>query len=179
MKQWRIFGLMVALAVGAVAMSNAFATPVVQGTGAAFHLVPNPGGTPPVKDGPPVIGAKGKIHRSDSGVTINIQTVGLAPHHAYTVWVIEVNCGVTPCRPVQLAGKIIGKSGKGNFSGRLSLNADPSRAVQDPFGGDFHCIIADHGVLDPKDLPNAIKSAVPPFSPDGTQNWEQVVIFAP
>jgi len=179
MKRWRILGLMMALALGAIVLSSAIASPAVQGTGTAFYLVPNPGGTPPVKDGPPVIGAKGTIHRDCNGVTINIHTVDLDPHHAYTVWVFEVNCGVVPCRPVQLTGKIIGKSGKGNFSGRLALNADPSRPVQDPFSGDFHCILADHGPLDPKDLPNAIKSAVPPFAPDGSLNWEQVVVFAP
>ena len=106
-------------------------------------------------------------------------TTGLDAGHAYTVWVIEVNCGAPACRPIQLAGHIVGKTGVANFSGFLGLNSDASRAVQDPFGGDFHCIIADHGPLDPSDLPHAIKSGLPPFAPDGTQNWEQVFIFSP
>ena len=173
------FLLVLALAIGITVLPNAFAAKAVQGTGAAFYLVPNPGGSPPVKDGLPVIGATGAIHRTASGVTINIHTVDLDPQHAYTVWVIEVNCGAAACRPIQLAGQIVGESGVGNFSGRLGLNDDPTRAVQDPFGGDFHCIIADHGPVDPSNMPNAIKSPLPPFAPDGTQNWEQVVIFSP
>jgi hypothetical protein len=126
-----------------------------------------------------VEGATASIHRNVKGVAINIHTVGLDPNHVYTVWIFEVNCGASSCLPVQLAGHIVGESGVASFSGHLGLNSDSSRPVQDPFGGEFHAIIADHGPLDPSDLPNAIKSPVPPFSPDGTQNWEQVVIFAP
>ena len=179
MKRVLIFGSLLAVACGFMALPHAIAGPTVKGTAAAFHLVPNPGGSPPVKDGAPVVGAKGTIHRNSSGVTINIHTVDLDPGHAYTVWVIEVNCGAAACIPIQLAGHIVGKSGKANFSGRLGLNADARRAVQDPFGGDFHCIIADHGALDPEDMPDAIKTGLPPFSPDGTQNWKQVFIFSP
>jgi hypothetical protein len=179
MKRFMIFGAVLCVGLGLVVLPDALAGPTVQGTAKAFHLVPNPGGSPPVKDGAPVIGAKGTIHRTSTGVTINIHTVGLDPGHVYTVWVFEVNCGTVPCRPLQLTGHVIGKSGKASFSGRLGLNADPTRPVQDPFGGDFHCILADHGPLDPDDMPNAIKSAVPPFAPDGTLNWEQVFIFAP
>jgi hypothetical protein len=181
MKSYLTAGLLVAaaLAIGGAVLPEAIAAKAVQGTGQAFHLVPDPGGSPPVKDGAPVVGAKGTIHRTSKGVTINIHTVGLDSQHACTVWVFEVNCGAAACRPVQLAGHIVGASGKGNFSGHLGLNADPTRPVQDPFGGDFHCVIVDHGPIDPSDMPNAIKSPLPPFSPDGTQNWEQVMIFAP
>ena len=169
-----------ALAFGVIVLPNVLAGErAVQGTGDVFELVPNPGGTPPVKDGDAVEGATASITRNTKGVTINIHTVGLDPNHAYTVWVIEVNCGAPVCRPVRLAGHIVGASGVGNFSGRLDLNDDPSKPVQDPFGGEFHCIITDHGPIDPKDLPGAIKTPLPPFAPDGTQNWEQVVIFNP
>ena len=179
MKRILICGIVLALAFGAVALPTAVAAPAVQGTGEAFYLVPNPGGSPPVTDGPPVLGARGTIHRTENGVAINIHTVDLDPNHVYTVWVIEVNCGEPRCIPVQLAGHIIGKSGVGNFSGFLGLNSDAAKAVQDPFGGDFHCIIADHGEVDPSNLPGAIMTPVPPIAPDGTLNWEQVVIFSP
>jgi hypothetical protein len=95
------------------------------------------------------------------------------------VWVFELDEDGNMSAPVQLDGHVIGKSGIGNFSGRLALNDDPNRPVQAPHGGEFHCVIADHGVIDPSDMPDAIKTPIPPFSPDGTQNWEQVVIFFP
>jgi hypothetical protein len=178
MKRTGVFMSAIALTFGLILLPDALADSTVHGTGDVFYLIPNPGGSPPVQAGAPVSGATASIHRSTSGVTINIKTVGLDAGHAYTVWVIEVNCPFGPCKPVQLAGKIIGKSGKGNFSGHLSFNEDPSKPVQDPFGGEFHCILANHGPLNPKDMPNAIKSAVPPFS-GGQQNWDQVVIFDP
>jgi hypothetical protein len=179
MKRYVVLGLFLSLlapAFAVIILPSASAAPAVQGTGAVFHLVPS-GGTPPVTAGDPVEGATASIHRTSNGVTININTVGLDPHHAYTVWLFEVNCG-TCTGPVQLTGKIVGESGVGNFSGHLKINSDETRPVQDPFGGDFHAVIADHGPLDPSDLPNAIKSPVPPFS-NGVQNWKQVVIFAP
>ena len=171
-----------AITAAAAAMSIAFVAPVdaqgaVQGDGVVLHLVPDPGESPPVTGGTAVEGATASIHRNAAGVTINIHTVGLDAGHAYTVWLFEVNC--QSCTgPIQLAGHVVGGSGAGNFGGRLGINSDPARPVQDPLGGDFHVVIADHGPLDPADMPNAIMSGVPPFT-GPTQNWEQLIIFAP
>ena len=166
-----------ALSMGVLGLSTAEASRAVQGEGDVFHLVPDPGGAPPVIAGDPVDGATASIHRNAAGVTINIHTVGLDPGHAYTAWLFEVNCQLS-AGPVQLTGHVVGGSGVGNFSGRVGVNSDPTRPVQDPHGGDFHVVIADHGPLDPADMPNAIMSGVPPFSGE-TQNWEQVIVFAP
>jgi hypothetical protein len=176
MKRLGILGIVLAIAVAAMAVPSAFAVRTEHGTGDVFHLVPS-GGAPPVMAGAEVSGASASIRRTESGITINIRTVGLAPKHAYTVWVFEV--GGTPVAPMFLTGHIIGNTGIGNFSGRLNLNPDTTKPVQEPLDGEFHCIIADHGVVDPSDLPGAISTPVPPFAPDGTQNWKQVVIFEP
>ena len=96
MKRILICGFFAAVALGIVVLPLATAAPAVKGTGVAFHLAPDIGSAPPVKHDGLVVGAKGTIHRTDSGITINIHTVGLTPGNAYTVWVVEVNCGAPP-----------------------------------------------------------------------------------
>jgi hypothetical protein len=171
-----------AITAAVAVMSIALVAPVdaqgaVQGDGVVLNLVPAPGQSPPVTGATVVHGATASIHRNAAGVTINIHTVGLDAGHAYTVWVFEVSCEPS-CGPIQLAGHVVGGSGAGDFSGRLGINSDPALPVQDPLGGDFHVIIADHGLLDPANMPHAIKSGIPPFT-GTTQNWEQLIIFAP
>ena len=151
-----------ALALGVfLTQSPALAGPAVHGTGDVFTTV----GPPPSGPGDPVQGWTAKILRNHKGVTINIQAVGLNPHHAYTAWIAEVGSG----RAVPLTGHIVGGSGKSTFSGRLGLN---NPYLQNPLGGEFHVVIADHGPLDPSLLPDAIKT---PFG----STWTHVVIFLP
>ena len=89
MKRILICGFLLAVGLGIVVLPFATAAPAVKGTGVAFHLAPDLGGAmPPVKHDGLVVGAKGTIHRTDNGVTINIHTVGLTHKHAYTVWVM-------------------------------------------------------------------------------------------
>jgi hypothetical protein len=160
-----------ALSFGVLGLSTAEASRAVQGDGVVTTLVPNPAfpgpDELPLKAGDVVNGATASIHRNAAGVSINIHTVGLNAGHAYTVWVIEV-CETCGGPPVQLAGHVVGRSGVGNFSGRLG--------VQDPLGGEFHVVIADHGLLDPANMPDAIKTGLPPFS-GPTQNWSQLAVF--
>jgi hypothetical protein len=175
----------IAIVAAAAAMSIALVAPVdaqgaVQGDGVVHHLVPSAGPLP-VEPGLLVDGATASIHRNAAGVTMNIHTVGLDAGHAYTAWVFEINCescASGPAGAIQLTGHVVGGSGAGNFSGQLGINSDLTKPVQDPLGGDFHVVIADHGLLDPADMPNAIMSGVPPFTGE-LQNWEQLIIFAP
>ena len=162
------------LALGAfLVQSPALAGPAINGAGTVSHTLPNPNPGPPVVETNPVEGATAKIHRNDKGITINIQTVGLNPNHVYTAWLVEI--GVTgPGNPPQfLTGRIVGGSGKATFSGRRST-------VVKAMAGEFHVVLADHGLKDPSTLTEE-KTTFVPFiiNPDGTWNYQQVAIFLP
>lgn len=161
------------LALGVfLTQSPALAGPAVNGSGKAYHTEMNPNPGPPVRStGVEVEGSKAKVHRNDKGVTFNIKAVGLNPHHVYTLWLFEIGATGPVGPPQLLTGRIVGGSGKATFSGRLKL--------QDPIGGEFHAIVADHGPKDPSTLPEEMRIGVPPFAPDGSLNWTQVVIFLP
>lgn len=156
--------------------TTASAAPASHGEGAVFtlKLSGNPPPAPPVEDDQPVEEATAKITRNSSGVTINIRTVGLDAHHAYTAWALVFNCGnTTDCEfvrpPVRLAGHIVGGSGNASFNGHLAAGG----GFDDPMGAEFHIVIADHGHVNDVTLPGDIKEPVPP------PNWRQVAIFAP
>ncbi len=164
-----------ALALGVfLTQSPALAGPAVQGTGYVVVTKVNPG---PV--GPPYLpdfeelrveGWTTKILRNEKGVTVNIHAVGLNPHHAYTAWIGQKGQG----RATFLMGHIVGGSCESTFSGRLGLSSKSEGPIEDPLGGEFHVIIADHGPIDELNppLPAAIKT------PAGSI-WTHVVIFDP
>ena len=165
------------LAVGGVSLAGAgtaaLAAPASHGEGEVFTLKLNEFPPPPVVDDQPVEDATAKITRNSSGVTINIRTVGLDAHHAYTAWALVFNCGNTAdCAfepPVRLAGHIVGGSGNASFNGHLAAGG----GFDDPMGAEFHIVIADHGHVNDVTLPGDIQTPVPP------PNWRQVAIFAP
>jgi hypothetical protein len=175
MKNTIALNSILAVALGAfLTQSPALAGPAINGSGHVSNTAPNP-----IQPGPPIVettlveGATAKIHRNDKGVTVNIQTVGLKPNHVYTAWFVEV--GVTgPGNPPQfLTGRIVGGSGKATFAGHMST-------VVDAMAGEFHVVLADHGLKDPSTLPEE-KTTFVPFinNGDGTWNYEQVAIFLP
>lgn len=123
----------------------------------------------------PVQGASAHLTRSGGGATINFDSSGFGPHHAVTVWVFSFdhpeNCdfgGQTPdgryrlCgfgddgapdtgfSVQQLAGHVIGANGNANFGGHVD--------VDNPMGAEFHVVSADHGAMDPAQLPGQIMS---------------------
>ena len=175
MKNTIALNSILALALGiCLTQSPALAGPAINGTGHVSNTAPNP--NPP---GPPIVettlveGATAKIHRNHKGITINVKTVDLKPDHVYTAWLVEE--GVTgPGNPPQfLTGRIVGGSGKATFAGRMST-------VVDAMGGEFHVVLADHGLKDPSTLPEEKRTFVPFIdNGDGTWNYVQVAIFLP
>lgn len=168
------------LALGAfLTQSPALAGPAVNGSGEVTHTEVNTTGVggPVISTGVEVEGASAKIHRNDKAVTINIKTAELNPHHVYTVWIFELDANGPVGPPQLLTGRIVGGSGKATFTGRSK--------VQDSLGGEFHCIMADHGPKDPSSLPDEMRRGVAPFITDPVTgellvlNWHQVAVFLP
>ena len=102
---------------------------------------------------------------------IRVKTSGLVPGNVYTLWVFSFsnpgNCLVDGCgtddaaeRPdavgfkvQQIAGHVTGQSGNVNLAGSIS--------VENAQGAEYHVVVAEHGALDPANMPFAIKSPGP------------------
>lgn len=123
-----------------------------------------------------VAGSTVRVNATSRRAHINARTSGLIGGNAYTLWSISFSnpqacshgdaaAGLL-CGPgdddvtgpagfaMQLvAGHPIGKSGKANFGGSV--------AVENASGAEYHIVVADHGVKDPKQLPGQIKTPGP------------------
>lgn len=125
-----------------------------------------------------VAGASASVTRTNGGVTINVDSSGFGAHHAVTGWVVSfddpANCDfgsllpdgrMALCGPgddtamdtgfsiQQFAGHVVGANGNANFGGHVK--------VGNPMGAEFHVVLADHGPMDPAELPHQIKSPAP------------------
>jgi len=120
----------------------------------------------PFPSGPVIDGASASISRSANGVNAWLQTSGLTPGHAYTLWVIVFNhpeyCAVPdactvadvpvddPDVGIDLingAGLVVGNSGQATFSGRINVGDLGIRGVGllDPYAPEIHLAVRDHG----------------------------------
>jgi hypothetical protein len=112
--------------------------------------------------------AKATLVRQPDGVRYRIDTHGLVPGHAYTVWFVLVNdpaaCDAAPCAPPQIIGdpavdgqvtwgkegRIARHNGTARFNARVAAGPllDGWLQVQgldDPMGAEIHLVLNDHG----------------------------------
>jgi hypothetical protein len=103
---------------------------------------------------------------------ITVKTSGLVPGNVYTLWGISFshpeNCTIAyACGPgddvpgtpagwaiQQVGGHVTGKSGNVNFGGSI--------AVDNAQGAEYHIVVAEHGPLDPANMPAQIMTPGPP-----------------
>ena len=124
-----------------------------------------------------VDGSQVSVNATGDRARVTVKTSGLEGHYAYTLWSFSFskpwNCSGGACGfddtetaaqraavgyMVQfVAGHPVGGNGKVNFGGTITV---PNAA-----GAEYHIVIADHGVKDPAQLPEQIKTP----SPDGVQ----------
>jgi len=129
-----------------------------------------------------VPGSTVRVNATEGAAHITVRTSGLDAGHAYTLWSISfskwenctfgdaalgLKCGPGPSGPgsgddgasdtgfaiSQVAGHIVGKSGKANFGGTVP--------VVDADEAEYHIVVADHGVKVPADLPGQIRGGAP------------------
>lgn len=128
--------------------------------------------------GAPVDGASASAVRTNGGVTITVDSSGFGANHAVTVWIFSFDhpencdfggplpdgrtrlCGFgddgaddTGFRIQQAAGHVLGGTGNANYGGHVS--------VVNPLGAELHVVLADHGPMDPAQLPEQIVSGAP------------------
>jgi hypothetical protein len=164
------------------------------GAGAADTLpmswVPPSGMTPG-----PIAGTHALLETSPAGASMRIETSGLTPGHAITVWWVAVqspeNCSTRPCSPMDAMGNAELMNTVATNAGGAVVEADgtleiasflPVGAVDgnfydstfdQPQTAEFHLVIQDHGPLIP-DLAaemlgyfrgGCTDESVPPFYP--------------
>jgi hypothetical protein len=122
-----------------------------------------------------VDGASMDARITGGGVNISAHTNGLTGGNAYTLWSISFShpehcthgdeaagllCGMGDDGPGpqgfafnQVGGNIAGASGNLTISGHVN--------VENAAGAEYHVVVADHGPLDPSDLPHQIMSPAP------------------
>jgi hypothetical protein len=128
-----------------------------------------------------------RLTRNDGGVSYRVQTTGLEPGTATTLWIVIFNhpehCATTPCGLPDLfvpevmadvayaAGNVIGGSGRATFAGRRDVGDDsgsimgewfgmPENGLADARGAEIHFIIRNHG---PK-IPGLVDEMISTFN---------------
>lgn len=133
-----------------------------------------------------VLGAS-TLHRNGNGLTLNFETTGLMPGHAYTLWWVVWNKPENCATPgacveadfanalnveVQLlyaAGSVAGNNGNGNFSAHLKENDDSGSihqlfglpnfgGLQDADAAEIHAVLRSHGPKIPGQVNEQINS---------------------
>ena len=110
-------------------------------------------------------GTSSTLHRNKNGITVNFKTDGLIPGNAYTLWFVVFD-GPGPPYNTYAAGHVVGGSGKGNFSGHLSvgdildhpMNPDLKRAFNNPLTAEVHMALRTHGPAQPGMIPEQIQT---------------------
>lgn len=164
------------LAVGATA-AQAGGPPLV--TTASVFLIPS---------GTTVAGASSTLVRHEDGVSFQLNTSGLLPGHAITLWLVIFNnpagCKVAfHCEPfvdftakagtsiIWGAGRVIGGDGTANYAGHIAVgNLNRPSALPSDFqsvlgdgltnalGAHFLLVVHDHGVTQPGEIDQEIHS---------------------
>ncbi len=116
-------------------------------------ILEKPGGFP---DGDflEITGASSTIHRNKNGITVNFKTDGLIPGNAYTLWFVIFGDAPGPPYSTHAAGHIAGGSGKGNFSGHISVGD----IFNNPLTAEVHMALRSHGPAQPGMIPSQIQT---------------------
>jgi hypothetical protein len=115
-------------------------------------------------------GAEATLVRERDAVRYRINTEGLEPGNAYTVWFVVVNdptaCDASPCAPPQIIGdptvdgqvtfakdgEIARRDGTARFGARIKAGPLldgwlPVQGLDDPMGAEIHLVLNDHGPI--------------------------------
>lgn len=92
-------------------------------------------------DGSVVKDATAFLTRLETGVSMKLNTVQLAPGHAYTVW-WEVSGSLA-----RADGHVIDSNGAARFEASLLKTSDG--VLQDPMGAEIRLVVRKHGLADP------------------------------
>jgi hypothetical protein len=103
----------------------------------------------------PIEGTSSTIHRNKNGITVNFKTDGLILGNAYSMWFVVFGDAPGPPSSTHAAGHIVGGSGKGNFSGHISVGDifDNTKVFNNPLTAEVHMALRTHGPAQPGMIP--------------------------
>jgi hypothetical protein len=104
---------------------------------------------------PSVVVGTSTLTRTESGISFTLQTSGLEPGHAVTVWWMVVNpdSGVAV---LYAAGHVIGQDGTTTFAGYLPVGDSDGYAMgtdttlEDALQATVYLVVRDHGPANPR-----------------------------
>lgn len=108
-------------------------------------------------------GTSSTLHRNKNGITVNFKTDGLIPGNAYTMWFVVFGDEPGPPSSTHAAGHIVGGSGKGNFSGHISVgdifdHPNIMTVFNNPLTAEVHVVLRTHGPAQPGMIPDQIQT---------------------
>ena len=144
----------------------------------------------------PIEGTSAVLETTTAGASMLIETKGMTPGHAYTVWWVAVqspeNCESRPCSPMDAMGRadlmnsvasnagggVVNADGTLRFASFLPVGQVKGNFYQStfdkPLTSEFHLVIQDHGPLIPEMAADMLAGfrggctdeSVPPFYPE-------------
>ena len=145
----------------------------------------------------PIPGSSARLVTNDHGATLQVNTSGLTPGHAVTVWWVVFNypenctggeCGLDDAFPPPgntdagasvsfAAGHVIGEDGQGNYGAHIAVGGDAAPwefGLLHPRTAEYHFVLRDHGPALPGLVHEQISTATagcnnfPPFTGEYT-----------
>jgi hypothetical protein len=113
---------------------------------------------------PSVVVGTSTLTRTESGISFSLQTSGLEPGHAVTVWWMVVNPdgGVAV---LYAAGHVIDDSGTAEFGSYLqvgdsdgALDMGTDTTLEDALQATVYLVVRDHGLADPRTVSKQIQT---------------------
>ena len=131
--------------------------------GAATQTIRSTSDVTLISDPSVMVGAS-TLTRTESGISFSLQTSGLEPGHAVTVWWMVVNPdgGVAV---LYAAGHVIDDSGTAEFGGYLqvgdsdgALDMGTDTTLEDALGATVFLVVRDHGPANPRTVTAQIQT---------------------
>ena len=104
---------------------------------------------------PPVVVGTSTLTRTDSGISFSLETSGLEPGHAVTVWWMVVNPD-GGMAVLYAAGHVIDDSGTAEFGGHLQVGDSTGyvmgddTTLEDALQATVYLVVRDHGPANPR-----------------------------
>lgn len=104
---------------------------------------------------PSVVVGSSTLTRTDSGISFSLQTSGLEPGHAVTVWWMVVNPD-GGMAVLYAAGHVIDDSGTAEFGGHLKVGDSTGyvmgddTTLEDALQATVYLVVRDHGPANPR-----------------------------